>query len=50
MLVRTRRDEIDLRRLEHHYRELVSYDISEARVGVNIDRFLDLLKEEGLND
>ena len=50
MLVRTRRDEIDLRRLERHYRELVSYDISEARVGVNIDRFLDLLKEEGLND
>jgi hypothetical protein len=50
MLVRARKNEIDLSRLERHYRELVSYDISEARVGVHIDRFLDLLKEEGLND
>lgn len=50
MLVRALKDEIDLRRLESHYCELFRYDISEERVGVHIDRFLDLLKDEGLND
>jgi hypothetical protein len=50
MLVKSRRDKIDLARLESHYRELVSYDISQDRVGNNIDRFVELLREENPHD
>ncbi len=48
MLVRARRDTIDIIHLEKHFRELASYDISEDRLGQHIEHFLDLLKQEGL--
>ena len=34
--------------LMEYYRTLVNYDIAEARVGVHIDRFIELLREENL--
>ena len=48
MLVKARREKIDIERLVSHYRELVSYDISVDRIGVHIDRFIELLREEKL--
>jgi hypothetical protein len=48
MLVKTLHEHIDIERLVRHYRELVSYDIAEERVGVHIDRFIELLREEKL--
>lgn len=48
MLVKARREKIDIERLVSHYRELVSYDISVDRIGVHIDRFIELLREEQL--
>jgi len=47
-LVRTRREEIDLERLTHHYLEMASYDVSEKRLIVNLEDFLTRLREEGL--
>jgi hypothetical protein len=48
MLVKARRDQIDIPRLVNHYRELVSYDIAEERISVHIDRFVTLMREENL--
>ena len=48
MLVRARRDRVDLKHLVQHFNELASYDISEDRLGQHIEHFLDLLKREGL--
>ncbi len=48
MLLRARRDKVDLKHLEQHFNELASYDISEDRLGQHIEHFLDLLKQEGL--
>ena len=48
MLVRARKNEIDIERLQEHSRELASYDISEDKFVRNIERFIDLLKEENL--
>jgi hypothetical protein len=48
MLVKARRDDIDIERLRDHYRELVSYDISAERIGIHIDRFIEHLREENL--
>ncbi len=47
MLVRSDRG-IDIDHLKRHYDELVSYDVSQQRIGPHIDRFIDLLREEGL--
>lgn len=47
MLVRSNRS-IDIGRLKSHYEEMVSYDISVQRIGPHIDRFIELLREEGL--
>ena len=46
MLMRSMRDRIDTKRLVHHYRELASYDVAEARIAVHIDRFMELLKKD----
>ncbi len=46
MLVKTRKDRIDLNRVEQHFRELASYDISEKRIIGNLEYFLDLVKKE----
>ncbi len=48
MLVKARREQIDIERLRDHYRELVSYDIAEERIGIHIDRFIEILREENL--
>jgi hypothetical protein len=48
MLVKALGGKIDIERLVAHYRELVSYDISVDRIGVHIDRFIELLREEKL--
>jgi hypothetical protein len=48
MLMKTRGGMIDIARLVGHYRELVSYDVSEERIGAHIDRFIELLREEKL--
>lgn len=49
MLMKARRGNIDIERLVSHYRELVSYDIAEARIGVHIDHFIEILREEKLH-
>jgi len=48
-LVEKRKDSINLQRVERHFRELASYDISEERILLNLERFLNLLREEKLN-
>jgi hypothetical protein len=48
MLVKARKDKIDIKRVKEHVRELASYDISEDRVTGNLDQFLDLLRKEKL--
>ena len=39
---------IDVNRLVSHYRELVSYDISEDRIRKNIEIFLEMATERGI--
>ena len=46
MLMKSKRHNIDIKRLVSHYHELASYDIAEARIAVHIDRFIELLEEE----
>jgi len=50
MLVKALHGKLDIARLASHYRELISYDISAERIGVHIDRFIELLREEKLYD
>jgi hypothetical protein len=49
MLVKARKDNIDIKRIEQHFKELVSYDISEKRITTYIEHFLNLLEKEGLH-
>lgn len=46
MLVKAHRDTIDFERLEHHVKELASYDVSEERIIKNLEYFLSLLRKE----
>ena len=48
MLVKKRKESINLRRVEQHFRELASYDNSEERIIVNLEHFLSLLRKEKL--
>ncbi|MCU0599481.1 MAG: hypothetical protein MUE70_09535 [Desulfobacterales bacterium] len=48
MLVKAHQDIIDIKRLERHFRELARYDISENRILLNLDSFMNLLKKEKL--
>lgn len=48
MLVRARKEKIDINRLEQHVRELAAYDISEKRIIERLDKFSSLLREEKL--
>ena len=50
MLVRLRRAVIDINRLELHFKKLARYDVSESRLAVNMEYFLDLLRREELYD
>jgi hypothetical protein len=49
MLVNARKDNIDIKRIEQHFKELASYDISEKRITTYIEHFLNLLEKEGLH-
>ncbi|WP_297766329.1 hypothetical protein [uncultured Muriicola sp.] len=49
-LAEARQEEIDIKRLIHHFYEMVSYDVAEDRLRPNIDHFLGLLREKGLYD
>jgi len=48
MLVRARFNKIDLVRVEQQFKDLAKYDISEDRLGINIEHFMNLLRKEGL--
>ena len=48
MLVKAQREEIDIERVQGHYMEMASYDISQDRLVGNIESFIELLKEEKL--
>ncbi len=50
MLVRARKEMIDMKQLEKYVKELASYDISETRIVKNFLNFLNLLKKEVLYD
>jgi hypothetical protein len=47
-LAEAHREEIDVERLVRHFHEMVSYDVSENRLRLNIDHYLSLLREMGL--
>lgn len=46
MLTKAHKDKIDIKFFEQHFKEMAMYDISEERVNKNLDRFLNLLREE----
>ena len=48
VLVKNKRQEIDLIRLEERFRKTASYDISEDKVIQNWEYFVKLLLKEGL--
>ncbi len=50
MLVKTRKNKIDIKHFEQHFKELASYDIAEKRISGNLEHFLELLREEKLHD
>lgn len=43
MLMKSRKESIDLTRVEQHIKELASYDISEKRIVGNLENFLNLV-------
>lgn len=49
MLVKARRDKIDIKHLERHVLELAGFDTSEERIAKNLEHFLNLLQKELLN-
>jgi hypothetical protein len=48
MLVRSRREEINIQLLGEHFKEMASYDIAEERMMSNWEHFKRMLKKEGL--
>jgi hypothetical protein len=48
MLMKSRKEDIDFRRVEQHIKELASYDISEKRIVENLENFLNLVRKETL--
>ena len=48
MLMRVRKEKIDIKQLEQHVKELAGYDISEKRIIENLVNFLNLLEKEKL--
>lgn len=46
MLMKSRKESIDLTRVEQHVKELASYDISEKRIVGNLEHFLNLVRKE----
>ena len=49
MLVKSQKDSIDIKRVEKHFMELASFDISEKRIMAHIEHFLNLLQKEGFH-
>lgn len=47
-LVKSKRDEIDLKQLDSRFRQTAAYDVSEENVNKNLEYFLKILKKEGL--
>jgi len=47
-LVKGKRDEIDIKRLDSRFRETAAYDVSEASVNKNLEHFLKILNKKGL--
>lgn len=50
LLAKSKRKELDFKRLEKRFRETAAFDISEDKVNKNFDNFLKILKKEGLSD
>jgi len=48
MLMKSRKESINLTRVEQHVKELASYDISEKRIVENFEHFLNIVKKEAL--
>jgi hypothetical protein len=46
MLMRSRKESIDFTRVEKHVKDLASYDISENRIIVNLEYFLNQVRKE----
>ncbi|MCW8810974.1 MAG: hypothetical protein OQK64_08475 [Ignavibacteriaceae bacterium] len=46
MLMKSRKESIDLTRVEQHVKELANYDISENRIIVNLEYFLNQARKE----
>ena len=46
MLIKSRKESIDLTRVEQHIKELASYDISEKRIVQNLEKFLSIVRKE----
>lgn len=49
-LLKSKRKEIALKRLEYRFRKTASFDVSEDKVNKNLDHFLRILKKEGLSN
>lgn len=49
-LIRAKRREIDIKKLEQRFRETAAFDISEEKVNKNFDSFIKLFEKEGLRD
>ena len=47
-LAEARADKLDIIKLIEHFNEMISYDISQDRLGPNIEYFVDRLKAKGL--
>ena len=47
-LAEARRKEIDIEKLIKNFHEMISYDVEEIRLKLNIDHFLELLRDKGL--
>ena len=50
MLVKARKNKIDIKLFEQHFKELAIYDIAEERIIKHLEHFLNLLQEEKLYD
>ena len=46
MLTKARKDKIDIKLFEQHFKEMAMYDISEKLINRHLEEFLDLLREE----
>jgi hypothetical protein len=48
LLVKNKKEDIDLKHLEARFKETASFDVSEDKVNKNLEHFLKILKKEGL--